>query len=208
MVEAEANKVRMKNRPRFLSGPHAKLPEAERLAGHNGTVIVSGIVDVSGNFTEIRLRQSTGAPVLDQLALDAAKATRFTPASDESGTPLSVPVSMPFEFYASQSSEPGGGLVHYRCDQFVRDTDWWHSTHPEAKWSDYKLYTFMVGFAVLSNQNKNPVERFKAGGLIREQWPHWIQACREHPDQLFIDQTDYLAPLLHAVAKVGSEKRK
>lgn len=208
MAQAEANKALMKGRPRVLSGPHPELPEDERTAGHNGTVLVEGIADAEGNFAEVHLRQSSGAPVLDALALDAARKTRFTPATDANGRPIAVPVTMPFEFYTSQSSEPGGGLVHYNCEQFVRDTDWWRSVHSDAKWDDYKLYKFMVGFAIIANPNKDAVTRFKAGRAVADQWAVWIDSCRAHPDQLFVDQTGPLASGLHALAKWARKKAR
>lgn len=201
MIAAEANKARIKTKPKVLSGPQARLPEDERLAGHNGTALASGIVDENGAFKEVTLRQSTDAPVLDLIALETAKATLFAPAADEAGTSLAVPVVMPIEFYAFQSAEPGGGLVHYTCDQFVRDTDWWKSAHPDAKWANFKLYTFMVGVAVLWGPGKNTIERLKSSQNIEQQWPMWIEACRGHREQLFVDQTGSLAEPVHALAK-------
>jgi TonB family protein len=200
MEAATANRARMKTRPKFLDGPKAELPDAEKAAGHNGTAIISGIVDATGAFTETRVRQSTGAPALDQIALDAAKASHFTPAKDAAGAALDVPVSMSFDFYASQSDVPGGGLVHYQCDQFVRDTDWWHSAHPAAKWSDYQLYTFMVGFWVLYGGPANDMTQRLKSDPVEADWPHWIEACRSNPTQLFVDQTGALREPLHKLA--------
>ncbi len=55
-------------------------PETARLMGLEGEVKIICTLDSKGNPVKVRISNSSGAPVLDQCALNAAKTCIFTPA--------------------------------------------------------------------------------------------------------------------------------
>ena len=58
--------------------PH--YPESERLAGHEGTVVVAATIDAHGAVLDVALRQPTRHAALNREALRAVRAWRFAPA--------------------------------------------------------------------------------------------------------------------------------
>jgi TonB family protein len=56
-----------------------KLPEAARKAGHDGTAIVSVLVNEKGRVTKARLHISTGYPELDTVALEHTSKWKLRP---------------------------------------------------------------------------------------------------------------------------------
>jgi TonB family protein len=62
-----------------LSQP--KLPEAARKAGHDGTAMVSVLVNEKGLVTKARLHTSTGYPELDKVALEHTSKWKLRPGN-------------------------------------------------------------------------------------------------------------------------------
>lgn len=189
-AEALSNLSKVKTKAKWISGGEVALPEAERLAGHHGKVLVSGVLGVDGRLRYATLESGSGSPVLDRIAVAATLTALFEPAKDADGNPLAVPITIPQEFYAYKSSEPGGGLVRYSCKQFAADMDWWRATFPDRKWSDHELYSMVVGIAVLARGN------LSAGGIaglkatladVETRWIKSIDTCRAKPDKRFAD---------------------
>ena len=189
-AEALANVAKIKTKARWISGGEVALPEAERLAGHHGKVLVTGVLGVDGKLRYAMLKSSSGSPVLDRIAVAATLSAVFEPAKDADGNPLAVPITIPQEFYAYKSSEPGGGLVRYSCRQFAADMDWWRTTFPDRKWSEHELYSMMVGIAVLAKGN---LTAGGAAGLkatlsdVETRWIKSIETCRAKPEKRFAD---------------------
>ena len=184
-AEGRANVARARTRPEFVDGPEPVLPEAEKAQGHHGTVVVEGVVAADGRMHSARVKVSSRAPALDAIALDAAKATKFTPARDEAGSPLPVHVLMPFELVAYKT--PKGGLFEYRCGQFVRDMDWWRTAHPEKQLSDHELYKMALGLSFVSGmqaRGADPQKFLKAAGAFPARWAKAVEKCRAKPGML------------------------
>jgi protein TonB len=55
-------------------------PESERLAGHEGTVVVTATIDALGAVLDVALRQPTRHAALNREALRAVRTWRFAPA--------------------------------------------------------------------------------------------------------------------------------
>lgn len=181
MTAALANKPLMKVAPKFKSGPEDVFPEAARAAGEHGSVKISGILGVDGRLSELKVALTSRSALLDQSAMTTAAATVFEPARDAKGTPISVPISVPYAFDNSRTPGRGGGVLRYKCDQFARDMDWWYRTWPESKKDTF--YTLVLGVSLLSQGGLKV-------GLNREfesRWKAAIEACKTKPDRLFID---------------------
>lgn len=167
--------------------PDQTYPEAERAAGHHGRVLVVGIVDVDGSFTRAEVSLSSRAPGLDAAALATARATRFEIRRDDKGQPLPTPVRMAYEYDSFRSPGKGGGVLRYRCDQFVLDQDWWRSTFPPKERGEF--YTMMLGLGTLAQLRGGKFD-FASTSLadFEVRWTKAIAACRAHPTTLMIDQ--------------------
>jgi TonB family protein len=76
-------------------------PEADREAGHEGTVIVQAFVDKNGNVSDTTaILKSPGFQGLENAAIEALKKTKFKPAMQEEkpvGVYITIPVIFKFE---------------------------------------------------------------------------------------------------------------
>lgn len=191
MAEATANRPRVSTRPTFIDGPRAEIPADARAIGEQGTTIISGIIGTDGHFRELTIDRSSRSERLDAAALAAAAGSRFNPALDADGQAIAVPVKMPFEF-SNTSSEEGTvvGMASYRCDQFVRDTDWWARTWPDTQ---HEFMSFIKEIAVVSptmHMSGDTAERFQAASKsanFDKRWATAVAQCRAKPDGLFVD---------------------
>ncbi|WP_157216632.1 TonB family protein [Flavisphingomonas formosensis] len=190
MAAARANRAAMKAPPVFKSGPEAEFPEGAREAGEFGKAIVSGIVGADGRMTEASIALSTRSARLDAAALAAAQASLFDPARDAAGTAIAVPVRMPFEFSNAKGPGKGGGVLRYRCDQVVRDYDWWYATWPADAHDDFYLMTLGFSMIAKSRTAKGELDPSAMGKVNRdfdERWRAAVETCRKTPERLFID---------------------
>lgn len=74
-----------------------RYPESERLAGHEGTVVVTATIDALGAVLDVALRQPTRHAALNREALRAVRAWRFAPARLH-GTAVPTTRSVAVEF--------------------------------------------------------------------------------------------------------------
>ena len=72
-------------------------PRIARESGWEGTVLVRVVVQPDGSPDSIKIRKSSGYPVLDHAAIDAIKKWRFLPAKDGNFSIRSV-VEIPINF--------------------------------------------------------------------------------------------------------------
>jgi TonB family protein len=163
-------------------------PEAERAAGHHGKVEIGGMLGPDGRMVDAKVTVSSRAPGLDAAALAAARATLFRVRRDAAGKPLLGPVKLNFGFDSYHSAGEGGGILRYRCDQFVLDATWWKTAWP-AKEHD-AFFTMMLGLRTVMQMSGG---RFDAAALrgtvsdMEQRWDKAIEACRASPTALFID---------------------
>lgn len=184
--EAIANRPSIKVAPTFVDGPRAHLPESEKALGHHGTVLIEGIIGTDGRMAEARVKRTSHAPVLDQIALEAAMASTFTPARGADGAPLAVVIVMPFDLVAYKS-EQGMGIMQYTCEQFVRDMDWWISVNPEKPFSAHELHQLESGmeFAAAISRANGDYARLKGfSSDFDQRWLAAIDYCRRKPKVL------------------------
>lgn len=202
IAAAEANRALISRRPEWLSGPRAEFPDSEKALGHNGDVVVRGLLGVDGRLRHATISVSSGAPALDANALAAANLSVFQPAEDVDRRAIPVMMSMPFKFYAYRSSDPGGGAAQYTCDQFVLDMDWWRSTFPEKTIEDHELYTMVLGLGVTSRLHLGTERAFAAESTadFTRRWLAAIETCRAHPDWRFTQAISPEGELIEGIA--------
>lgn len=66
--------------PAFLVREEPSYPARARRAGSEGRVVVKVLLSASGEVTALVVQESSGSALLDEAALTAARASRFTPA--------------------------------------------------------------------------------------------------------------------------------
>lgn len=194
MAEALTNKPLMKVKPAAISRADAGFPEAARAAGEHGEVLVSGIVARDGSFIQTAVTASSRSKLLDEAALAAARAARFSPAKDAAGNPIAVPMTLQFQFDNAISAH----IVGYKCDQFVRDQDWWSAHWPTAEHD--RMYNATRGLVLL--QGPINADTIRSSGRDLDQ--HWVQAiaaCRKQPGALFVDMLKPEGKALRAMAE-------
>lgn len=176
MATAKANQALVKVKPRWVSGEQPAFPEAEKALGHHGVVKVSGILGADGRMSQTEVALSSGAPVLDALALASVKGALFQPAKDAAGVPIPLAINVPVEFYSYKSAGPGGGILRYSCGQFACDMDWWRATFPKAELIDHELYATMRGIAALAQINSGRLDAAAIGSFNEDFAGRWSAA--------------------------------
>jgi TonB family protein len=83
--------------PALITAPLPNYPEAARLAGLEGEVVLRIIVDQSGAVDpDIQIVKSI--PPLNQAAIEAVRKWRFSPGRDHDGHPVRVLLEVPLRF--------------------------------------------------------------------------------------------------------------
>lgn len=184
---AEANGPLTEAAPRRISAPDYVYPDEERAQGHHGRVVVRALIAADGTVRHASVTESSRAPMLDQLALERALASRFEPARDASGAVIPVIAQLSTEYYSFTSSV-GVGAAMYTCRQFVLDMDWWRATFADTPMSDHHFYTLIRGLGVMMHMNQGAQRALQAAGSNEEflrRWDQAIEGCRARPDARF-----------------------
>lgn len=179
MAAARVNKDRARTAPTFIKEPDYQRPEPAERAGEFGEVTVSGIIGEDGKFLEPKIAVSSRSASIDAAALASVPSMVFEPARDGEGKPLSIPADLPLDYSQVKFHGPGG-LTQYRCDQFVRDYDWWYRTWPVEHHD--RVFETLRGFAVVADLRSG-----KSGINFDTEWKSAIEACRKSPDKMMLD---------------------
>lgn len=179
MADALANKARATTAPSFIKQPDYIRPEAAKSAGEFGEVVLSGIIGEDGKFAEPKIRTSSRSALIDAAALASVDAMLFEPARDAAGKALSIPANLPRE-YSQVAFHGPAGLAQYRCDQFVRDYDWWYRTWPVDQQD--RVFKTLRGFAVVADMRTGKTADFDT------EWKSAIESCRKSPSKMMLDQ--------------------
>lgn len=123
--------------PRVIHSPDPDYPEAARLAGYGGTVVLRLIVDTDGKPEQIKIARALGMG-LDAAAIGAVKTWRFEPAMKDGqpvpvqisvevnfrtglGEPTNLPLHPPSQASATPPQFPGADLKKYPLVVYISD---------------------------------------------------------------------------------------
>jgi len=190
---ATRNKSLIKTKAVLVSGTTVVLDDAQKAAGEHGAVKISGLLGTDGKIIEAHVALSSRSPTLDASTLAAVKAARFTPAKDANGNAIATLYDESFQFENFSDPGAGRGILQYRCEQFVRDEDWWSRTWPSEEPSYF--YTMMRGMDVLLDVSSPDVQRSLQAEPTRPEkkqdfkiiWRSAIDGCRSNPNTPVID---------------------
>ncbi|MFZ5775837.1 MAG: energy transducer TonB [Thermodesulfobacteriota bacterium] len=91
-------------RPLYQLNPPPPYPRLARRLGQEGVVLLEVAVSVSGQVDEVRIQTGSGHEVLDEAALEAVRAWRFS-AGRRNGEPVAMRVQVPVRFNLHGRSE-------------------------------------------------------------------------------------------------------
>ena len=77
--------------------------------------------------------------------------------------------------------DPVDRPAQYRCDQFVRDYDWWYRTWPSGQQD--RIFKTLRGYVVLAEMQSGKMSQVN----FDSEWKAAIEACRSSPDKLMLD---------------------
>ena len=83
--------------PRYLQSTHPSYPLIARLRGYEGVVLLAAEVRTDGRVSSLRIKRSSGYPVLDRCAYDSVLTWRFEPGR-KMGKPIPMWVDVPVRF--------------------------------------------------------------------------------------------------------------
>ncbi|MBW2649080.1 MAG: energy transducer TonB [Deltaproteobacteria bacterium] len=83
--------------PRYRSNPPPEYPAIARRRGYEGRVLLSAMISIDGNVAALKVKGSSGHPILDRAAMKAVKVWEFEPAR-RMGTPVPMSVDVPVRF--------------------------------------------------------------------------------------------------------------
>jgi protein TonB len=83
--------------PSMKNAPKPPYPEGARTRGEQGSVSLLVRVRADGSVGEVKVRQTSGNPALDEAAVNGARAWTFVPAR-RGPTPIEAWVEVPVEF--------------------------------------------------------------------------------------------------------------
>ena len=212
LVAAIANKALIKVRPELKSGAAPTLSDQEREAGHNGVVLVSAIVEADGRLSHTTVAQSSGAPTLDALALEAARASTFSPARDAKGGVIVVSANVAYEFGDYTLDDPARNLMNYKCEQFIKDLDWWRSAFPNAKIGDFRPHLRLSGISMLSVIRSpgglSSIDSIRANSAaFATHWDKAVEGCRARPTSRLADELQPEGKYLDALAAAAARQK-
>ena len=88
---------KLTNKPTIIKQALPEYPKAARQAGIEGQAVVQITILEDGSVSDAKILQSSGNETLDQSALTAAKAFKFSPGKVENKA-VKTQVSVPFQF--------------------------------------------------------------------------------------------------------------
>lgn len=179
--------------PRKLAGDQPVFSDEAKALGHNGKVVVKAVIAESGALGDVTIVQSSRSPLLDEAVLRALAGWRYSPLLDLAGHPRTLEISIPFNFSQVESGRGSylEGMRYYGCAAFIRETDWWQSTHADTDPSKQDFYTFVAGalYIAPASFGLKPGAERDIRALMqhhRLSWANAITRCRADPGSTFL----------------------
>jgi len=180
LAETTADKTRIKIRPILKKEPEYVRSASAIESGEFGEVLISGILGEDGKVYQPIVKVSSRSQIIDEQALSDVPSFLFSPARDADGKALRIPINISLE-YGHVDFRGSNGLAQYRCNQAVKDYDWWWRTWPTGKKDRiYGTIKGVVTMRALRAGNRESVN-------FDDEWKAAIEACRKEPDRRFLD---------------------
>lgn len=142
--------------------------------------MISGILGEDGKVYETTVKVSSRSKIIDKQALSDVPSFLFSPARDADGNALKIPINISLE-YGHVDFRGSNGLAQYRCNQAVKDYDWWNRTWPTDKKD--RIYGTIKGIVAMQALRAGSRESVN----FDDEWRAAIESCRKEPDKRFLE---------------------
>jgi protein TonB len=136
-------------------------PEEERLAGHQGRVMLDVQVLVDGSAGSVTVFQGSGYPALDQSALEAVRQWQFKPKPGPDGRPVTSLLRLPVDFRLAQpptaSSTALQSLMQQPCSALNAEVAAFRAATPERSLGELPVFR-TSGELVFAAASRKPAE--------------------------------------------------
>lgn len=170
-------------RPRLLQKIAPAYPPAEEAAHHGGRVELNIKVKDDGTVEAVQVSKGTGFPALDQAAVDAAKAWKFAPATDDAGKPMGSEVTFALNF-----SPPPRDLDHkLTCRQLGEQVAELRAIAPEASLDNVPGLGALQDIAAATDAVLPADMRGRVLASMPKLYEDLLAACAKEPDRPYFD---------------------
>jgi len=178
-----ANLAFAATRPRLLQKVAPAYPPAEEAAHHGGRVELNIKVKDDGAVEAVQVTTGTGFPALDQAAVDAAKAWKFAPATDDAGKPVAGEVTFALNF-----TPPPRDIDHtLTCRQLGEQVVALRALAPEAALDNVPALGALQDVAAETDAVLPAELRGQVLGSLPKLYEDLLAACAKEPDRQYFD---------------------
>lgn len=166
-------------------------PEAERMAGHEGRVMLDVQVLVDGSAGTVTVFQGSGYPALDQSALDAVRQWQFKPKLGTDGRPVTSMVRLPVDFRLAQaqtaSSTALQALMQQPCSQLMAEVAAFRAATPERSLGDLPVFRTSGELVFAAASRKSAEVKARVLRTLPQLYEQVALDCAAAPDALYED---------------------
>lgn len=166
-------------------------PDSERIAGHEGRVMLDVQVLPDGSVSSLTLSQSSGYPVLDQAALDAVRQWRFRPARGPDGVPVPGRLRLPVDFRLPERPARDSGsanvmtMLKQPCSKLTADVAAFRVGTPWRSLSDMPTFQATGGLLASAASGKSPEVLARLAQNLPVIYEQIATACLQQPDAIY-----------------------
>lgn len=162
-------------------------PEAERLAGHEGRVMLDVQVLVDGSALAVTVFQSSGFPALDQAAVEAVRLWQFTPKLGPEGRPVSSVLRLPVDFKLAQPQAAGAQsqlqmMLAQPCSHLNADVAAFRATSPDRPLADMPVFKTSGDLVFAAASRKSAETQARVLRNLPLLYEQVVQDCARWPD--------------------------
>lgn len=164
-------------------------PEAERMAGHEGRVMLDVQVLVDGSAGSVGIVQSSGYPALDQSALEAVRQWQFKPKPGPDGRPVTSLVRLPVDFRLAQaqtaSSTALQTLMQQPCSQLTAEVAEFRAATPERSLGDLPIFRTSGELVFAAASRKSSEVKARVLRTLPQLYEQVLLDCAATPDAIY-----------------------
>lgn len=164
-------------------------PEAERMAGHEGRVMLDVQVLVDGSAGSVSIVQSSGYPALDQSAQEAVRQWQFKPKLGTDGRPVTSLVRLPVDFRLAQaqtaSSTALQTLMQQPCSQLTAEVAEFRAAAPERSLGDLPIFRTSGELVFAAASRKSSEVKARVLRTLPQLYEQVVLDCAATPDAIY-----------------------
>lgn len=164
-------------------------PEAERLAGHEGRVILDVQVLVDGSAGSVTVFQGSGYPALDQSALEAVRQWQFKPKPGPDGRPVTSLLRLPVDFRLAQAptatSTALQSLMQQPCSALNAEVAAFRAATPERSLGELPVFRTSGDLVFAAASRKSAEVKARVLRTLPQLYEQVALDCATTPDAIY-----------------------